>query len=321
MSIKIKLTVGIILFISAVVAFAGGIYFINEQLADAEQKRNLASELVFSVFERNIFFHNYLITPNERVTQQLLSRHSDIGKHLADAFILFDDQDDILQLRLMEKHHNLITVGIGRLIEDGGSDGGSPESYARRVSQNLTQSQSTSNIAQRLSETYSEKISNLRILGNRLLIVFLSLSLVLSAGASVVMIGIMKSITKLRTGVEIIARGDTKHRITIATRDEIGELARSFNTMTENLVGARSLPENILRSMKDGLFVVDTKGNITQVNQAALEVSGYNKDELVGKPISGIFSKNTKLPQEPKSEISKSKVLKYVPAPEEEEDK
>jgi PAS domain-containing protein len=111
---------------------------------------------------------------------------------------------------------------------------------------------------------------------------------------------------------QIIA-GDYSVRAKVTGKDEIGELAASFNSMTDSLVEAQKLPKNILRSMKDSLFVVDTKGNITEANQAALDALGYKKEELVGAPISKVFGKGAS-----KLNIKgqRSDVIKYVPDPE-----
>jgi methyl-accepting chemotaxis protein len=126
---------------------------------------------------------------------------------------------------------------------------------------------------------------------------------------------------RLRELTQIAAKiiaGDVSVRATVRGQDEISELAAAFNTMTESLIESRRLPENILRSMKDSLFVVDTKGNITEVNQAALDMLGYNKEELVGKPINKVFGTVRGTSQ--KNEESKPKAIKYVPAPDQDEE-
>ncbi|MFH1259006.1 MAG: SpoIIE family protein phosphatase [Elusimicrobiota bacterium] len=46
---------------------------------------------------------------------------------------------------------------------------------------------------------------------------------------------ITKPLKSLYKGVEIVGNGDLNHKITIKSRDEIGQLANSFNSMTERL--------------------------------------------------------------------------------------
>ena len=47
--------------------------------------------------------------------------------------------------------------------------------------------------------------------------------------------------------------------------------------------------ENIISAMADSLILLDREGNIVNVNKATLEISGYRKDELTGKPIEIFF--------------------------------
>lgn len=101
---------------------------------------------------------------------------------------------------------------------------------------------------------------------------------------------ILHPVTDLLRVAQDIANGDLTKRAVVGSKDEIGKLAQSLNQMTEHLLEARKVPESILRSMKDSLFVINNEGVITKVNQAALEVLGYTKEELVSKPISKVFS-------------------------------
>lgn len=100
---------------------------------------------------------------------------------------------------------------------------------------------------------------------------------------------ISNSINSLRDAVQEVTQGNLDKRTDATSKDEVGQLAKAFNQMTESLLEARRLPDNILRSMKDSLFVVNNQGNIIEANQAALDVLGYKKEELVGRPIKDIF--------------------------------
>ncbi|MBU1153427.1 PAS domain S-box protein [bacterium] len=52
--------------------------------------------------------------------------------------------------------------------------------------------------------------------------------------------------------------------------------------------------DNIISTMSDGLILLDQKRNIVTINQAALNLLEYNKDELEGKKIEVIFPENLK---------------------------
>ncbi len=103
-------------------------------------------------------------------------------------------------------------------------------------------------------------------------------------------------IKKLVEGTEHIAKGELDFKITDIPSDEIGQLAESFNNMTEDLrrsrdelIKAKEYTDNIIRSMVDVLFVIDPNGIIRTVNSAATKILGYKENEIVGKSIDFIF--------------------------------
>ncbi len=80
-----------------------------------------------------------------------------------------------------------------------------------------------------------------------------------------------------------IADGDLGIRANIDSKDEIGILAENFNKTVGHLIEARNFPENIIRSMGDSLVVLSPEAKIIKVNQAALDLLGYERKELMGQ--------------------------------------
>ena len=90
----------------------------------------------------------------------------------------------------------------------------------------------------------------------------------------------------LRQAANRIAQNDFAVRAEIASRDEIGELAVSFNKMAEHLqrtTVSKDYVDNIIKSMAESLIVTAPDGAITTVNQVACELLGYREHELAGK--------------------------------------
>ncbi|MGA1840663.1 MAG: ATP-binding protein [bacterium] len=108
-----------------------------------------------------------------------------------------------------------------------------------------------------------------------------------------------------------VSAGDLNHKAQVDSSDEIGELADSFNRMTESLriyqeqlIRAKEYINNIIKSMIDTLVVVNTDYTIRTVNQAALRLLKYDKEEdLVGQPVEKIFAKNGANIRGPKTEM------------------
>ena len=73
--------------------------------------------------------------------------------------------------------------------------------------------------------------------------------------------------------------------------------------------------ENIISTMADSLILLDRQGNIASVNKATLDLSGYGKDELTGKPVEVFFVekdfKNTLLDKAIKKETIRNYELGF----------
>jgi signal transduction histidine kinase len=69
------------------------------------------------------------------------------------------------------------------------------------------------------------------------------------AGATILARRIARPLQRLVDGTVRISRGDFAHRISVDSSDEIGDLARSFNVMTEKLLAAREQMEEAQRRL------------------------------------------------------------------------
>ncbi len=101
-----------------------------------------------------------------------------------------------------------------------------------------------------------------------------------------------KPIRALAMASDAIGKGRLDTRVAVETGDEIGQLANSFNAMIEALsrtTVSKNYVENILASMGDALFVLDSQGRITRTNKAVSKLLGYDEDELNGSPFADLF--------------------------------
>jgi len=114
-------------------------------------------------------------------------------------------------------------------------------------------------------------------------------------------------ISKLNKGTEIIGKGDLEYKVGIESNDEIGQLSKAFDKMTEDLnktttsivdlnreINERKLAEEALRESEerykhlvdyanDLIYRTDANGNFTFCNPIALRLMEYSEDELIGK--------------------------------------
>jgi PAS domain S-box-containing protein len=124
--------------------------------------------------------------------------------------------------------------------------------------------------------------------------IFVCLSLIFGLLiGTVIAIKITKPLAQLSVATDAVAAGDFTQRLAISSEDEIGRLAHSFNAMAEALqqtTVSKDYVDGIFRSMGDSLVVVSAAGLIVTVNNATLEMLGYTENELIGQPLSILFT-------------------------------
>ena len=62
------------------------------------------------------------------------------------------------------------------------------------------------------------------------------------------------------------------------------------NKAMESIEEAKRYTANIIKSMADTLIVTDAEGNIKSVNRETLDLLGYKREELIGKPAGILFA-------------------------------
>jgi len=70
-------------------------------------------------------------------------------------------------------------------------------------------------------------------------------------------------------------------------------LQEKIDILTEQVEIKTNFLNNILENTYDGVVVIDTFGKITNFNRAAETITGFTKDEILGKPYKIFFDENT----------------------------
>ncbi len=148
------------------------------------------------------------------------------------------------------------------------------------------------------SETLSGKLASARFY---YILIVLGLLLSVVVGSAVAT-GISWPILRFSEGVRAISAGDYSQKIHIRSRDEIGELAESFNLMTDRLqetvaqlVENQNYMENILRSLINGVITIDPAFRIMQVNRTAENILESSAEALLGREISEVLAQDSEL--------------------------
>lgn len=75
---------------------------------------------------------------------------------------------------------------------------------------------------------------------------------------------------------------------------EFGEIVAAINAMAKALADARTLNENIVNSVADGIIAVDNHGLVTSINTAAQQMMNTPSEKSVGQPYQSLFRPGAK---------------------------
>ena len=132
---------------------------------------------------------------------------------------------------------------------------------------------------------------------NSITLIYLSAALITIVIGLLLAIIISQEITRpieeMRKQTLRIARGDFSGHVRVMGNDELGQLAGAVNNLSvrveeaqESSDSERRRLDSVLSHMSDGVLATDRRGNVTIVNNMALQLLGVeHDDELIGKSI------------------------------------
>lgn len=121
--------------------------------------------------------------------------------------------------------------------------------------------------------------------------------LLVVVGIPIILSRLLKPIAKLSLFADEISRGNLSHRVSINSGTEFDVLANSFNKMAKALSETRNNIEQEIRertidlkkfqqaveNSSDQIVITDTDGQIVYANQAVEKITGFTKNEIIGK--------------------------------------
>ena len=95
---------------------------------------------------------------------------------------------------------------------------------------------------------------------------------------------VLKPVAELTSHVTATGRSeDLTSRLGSRRTDEIGTLGREFDRMVERLYGLLEYRQKLLDAAVTGIFTVDTEQRITTINDAFQEITGFSRQDVIGK--------------------------------------
>ena len=102
-----------------------------------------------------------------------------------------------------------------------------------------------------------------------------------------------RNLQQLKSASTRVFAGEKQVKIPVSSQDEIGQAAQAFNQMVEQidikthaLENANTRLSTILGTALDGYIIINTQGEISEVNPAVSRLFGYTDSELLGQNVS-----------------------------------
>jgi PAS domain S-box-containing protein len=108
---------------------------------------------------------------------------------------------------------------------------------------------------------------------------------------------IVRPLSLLNEGAQIIRQGDFDLKLKIDTGDEIEELAQSFNRMAltlnknmQQLEASEEKHRSLVHSLRDGIYQTNNQGDLTFLNPACVAILGFDSvKQAIGRNLRDMF--------------------------------
>ncbi|NWG14944.1 MAG: response regulator [Acidobacteria bacterium] len=98
-------------------------------------------------------------------------------------------------------------------------------------------------------------------------------------------LAVMRTVSSLDEASQRMVSGDMNERVILDNRDELGQVAISFNQIATALVLASAQRQAVLDNAADGIITTNEQYTIESFNPAAERIFGYRAAEVIGQNI------------------------------------
>ncbi|WP_211655696.1 cell wall metabolism sensor histidine kinase WalK [Planococcus alpniumensis] len=107
---------------------------------------------------------------------------------------------------------------------------------------------------------------------------------------------ISRPIADMRRQAQAMAKGNFSRKVRVYSEDEIGQLARAFNHLTNRLQESQQSTESerrklasVLANMTDGVLSTDRRGRIILINEPALHLLNVSRETVINRPVTTVL--------------------------------
>lgn len=318
MKIATKLKLSAMAPVLMALVIGAALLFSNKTMEKALEEGNSVRQVMERIIELSNLARHYMLYHEDRARLQFFMEHESITKLLA--AIKFEDSDKQRILDTIRRNSESMEDAFLKLVSNYERPG-SPKDAAlieeaeeRLAGRILVKSSDVLSDVLHIKRLINDEIASTQ---RRITILVFFLVVFATPPFTIVLLrtmgNITASLTALRRGTEVVASGDLAHRIGLSAHDEIGELSRAFDLMTEQLrtttvsrdelskeVEERRRAEEVVReqrewlrvtlsSIGDAVIATDAGGRVTFINPVAAQLTGWSEEEATGQTIEHVF--------------------------------
>jgi PAS domain S-box-containing protein len=240
MKIKTQVSISLIVFVILAVLVIFSVYSSNNQLQEITKKQLIIDEIEKGSFELYYLENDYLLHGGTRPVEQWQSKYDELSWQLEELTITDPSQQAVFNT--MSDNFKDLQTTFSSLLAVTGSVQETKTSFATQelkefVTSTLTgQTQAIMFKSSELSEMM--KAEAIQIQQRNTLIISASIAVLMIfvlLNYLVINRSVLRSISRLQKGTEIIGSGNLDAKIDEGSNDELGDLSLAFNTMTSNL--------------------------------------------------------------------------------------
>ena len=230
---------------------SAALVFSHKVVREAQEKDGAVQRIIFGANRLDSDVNQYLLYHENRPLQQFLMEHDSISRRIS--ALRFGDKEQEQRLDDIRRSIDSMKGSFLRLVDDHKRAGSAENDELFKEVENrlagrlLVQTRGVMADASYLKRVLDENLATTQREINLLIFVVIVLTTLF---LTILLMGMAKNITRslstLRTGMEAVGSGELGHRIGLPSNDEIGDLARSFDRMTEHLQ-AMTVSKNTLQ--------------------------------------------------------------------------
>lgn len=302
------------MFLVVVILMIGLIlFFTSHKMNAAIEKEKAIDNLNTGIFELTLMTHDYLLNYGTRTIIQWQARYASLGKVLGTGFQT--PEEKVLLEEIKQNYDKLktifskLTINYQAWSNRKEIPGDFKQLESRLAGHMMTRLQTMVSLGNQLVQRSDRELISIQR-GASLVIMFSIFMFAVMIAVNSILMGrsIVRPIRKLQKDIEIVGKGNLDYPLATAANDELGELSRSFEQMAKNLktvMGSRDELEHEIEDRKQAelklkeseekyskLFHSNPQwlhistledGRYVEVNEATKEITGYERDELIGR--------------------------------------